>query len=262
MTGFNGLDMSLWNARCVTSSRSRGSSSMRVGRPAPWCALTRCRFRSTRTPFRKRCRITLQNINPSKPATTFYQINYTLTDVPEDCAYFHAQFRRVNPVPFGEPYTIVDGIRGQGHYVGTAMGVGVNNDGWWGEGEIKFYMDGDTEYPTICGTGTEDYFGGSYNWDVDGHYVEYSTPFLGMHQVLRPDGTYRSQHRHAMYRWHVMDPIRFENDLRVTIQALGWRSEGRYYPGQHDMSSVAYWYQTLPTAPFPELPERDALEVV
>lgn len=213
-------------------------------------------------PFRKRCRITFQNIDPHRPSTTFYQINYTLTDVPEDCAYFHAQFRRTNPVPYGEPYTIVDGIRGQGHYVGTAMGVGVNNEGWWGEGEIKFYMDGDTEYPTVCGTGTEDYFGGSYNWDVDGQYVEYSTPFLGMHQVLRPDGTYRSQHRHAMYRWHIMDPVRFENDLRVTIQALGWRSEGRYYPGQHDMCSVAYWYQTLPTAPFPELPDRNALEVV
>jgi hypothetical protein len=142
------------------------------------------------------------------------------------------------------------------------MGWGVHNSGWWGEGEVKFYIDGDAAYPTICGTGTEDYVGGSYNWDVEGQYVEYSTPFLGMHQVLRPDGTYNSQHRHAMYRWHVMDPIRFEADLRVTIQALGWRSEGRYYPGQHDICSVAYWYQTLPTAPFPELPGRDDLEVV
>lgn len=83
-----------------------------------------------------------------------------------------------------------------------------------------------------------------------------------MHQVLRPDGAYRSQHRHAMYRWHVVDPIRFTEDLRVTIQALGWRGEGRYLPGQHDICSVAYSYQTLPVAPFPILPDRDGLEVI
>lgn len=212
-------------------------------------------------PFRKRCRISLENLHPTDVRTIYYQINYTLTEVPDDCAYFHAQFRRVTPVPYKEVYTLLDGVKGRGHYVGTAMGVGVHNNGWWGEGEIKFYIDGDGEFPTICGTGTEDYFGGAFNWEVDGRYMEYSTPFLGMHQVIRPDGLYSAQHRHAMYRWHVMDPIRFEQDLRVTIQALGWRSEGRYLPGQHDISSVAFWYQTLPTVPFPLLPDRDALEI-
>ena len=213
-------------------------------------------------PFRRRCRITLENRHPTDAQPCFYQVNYTLTDVPDDIAYFHAQFRRTNPVPYGDVYTIVDGITGRGQYVGTAMGWGINNSGWWGEGEIKFYLDGDREYPTICGTGTEDYFGGSYNWEVDGQYVAYSTPFMGMHHVLRPDGTYRSQQRHAMYRWHVLDPIRFESDLRVTIQALGWRSEKRYLPGQHDICSVAYWYQTLPSSRFPLLPDRNALEIV
>jgi hypothetical protein len=213
-------------------------------------------------PFRKSCRITLENLHPTESKVCYYQINYTLTSVPEECAYFHAQFRRVNPLPYKDVYTIVDGIRGTGHYVGTSMGWGINNNSWWGEGEIKFYMDGDGDYPTICGTGTEDYFGGSYNWDVGGEYQIYSGPYLGMHQVVRPDGTYNAQHRHAMYRWHVMDPIRFEEDLKVTIQALGWRDGGRYLPGQHDMCSVAYWYQTLPAAPFPELPDRDGLEIV
>jgi len=213
-------------------------------------------------PFRSHCRITLENRHPSDTRRAFYQINYTLTDVPDDAACFHAQFRRVNPVPYGEVYTIADGIQGEGHYVGTSMGWSVNNSGWWGEGEIKFFIDGDGEFPTLCGTGTEDYFGGSYNWDVEGAYATYTTPFLGMHQVLRPDGLYSSQHRHAMYRWHVMDPVRFEQDLRVTIQALGWRSEGRYLPGQHDICSVAFWYQTLPTAPFPALGNRNALEIV
>jgi hypothetical protein len=212
-------------------------------------------------PFRKHCRIPLENLNPQDTRAAYYQINYALTDVPDDSAYFHAQFRRTNPLPFGEVYTIVDGIEGQGHYVGTSMGWSIHNTGWWGEGEIKFYIDGDAEFPTICGTGTEDYFGGSYNWDVDGRYTTYTTPFLGMHQVLRPDGLYSSQHRHAMYHWHVMDPVRFEHDLRVTIQALGWRSDGRFLPGQHDVCSVAYWYQTLPAAPFPPLPSRDGLEI-
>jgi hypothetical protein len=213
-------------------------------------------------PFRRRCRITLQNLSPKDSRNIYYQINYCLGPVPEEAAYFHAQFRRVNPLPYLQPYTIVDAIKGRGHYVGTSMGWGINNNNWWGEGEIKFYIDGDKEYPTICGTGTEDYFGGAFDWDVEGKYVTYTTAFLGMHQVIRPDGHYRAQHRHAMYRWHIMDPIRFEQDFRVTIQALGWRSEGRFLPGQHDICSVAYWYQTLPAGPFPQFPTRDQLEII
>ncbi len=212
-------------------------------------------------PFRRRCRITLENLADER-TSCYYQTDYTLTDVPEDAAYFHAQFRRVNPLPYKDVYTILDGVRGAGQYIGTYLAVGVTNTGWWGEGEIKFYLDGDGEYPTICGTGTEDYFGGSYNWDVNGQYETYTTPFLGMHQVVRPDGTYRSQTRFAMYRWHVHDPIRFHHDLRVTIQALGWRMGGRYLPLQPDMASVAYWYQTLPAAPFPPLLDRDGLEII
>ncbi len=213
-------------------------------------------------PFRKHCRITMENRHVKDRLVLYYQINYTLTDVPDDAAYFHAQWRRVNPLPYGQVYTILDGVKGKGHYVGTVMGWGINNNRWWGEGEIKFYIDGDAEFPTICGTGTEDYFGGAYNWDVAGQYTTYTTPFLGMHQVIRPDGTYNAQHRHAMYRWHIMDPVRFEQDLKVTIQALGWRSEGRFLPGTHDICSVAYWYQALPAAPFPPLPDRNGMEIV
>jgi Protein of unknown function (DUF2961) len=215
-------------------------------------------------PFQKRCRITMTNID-SKEMTLYYQINYTLTDVPDDCAYFHAQFRRTNPLPYKDVYTILEGVRGWGQYVGTYMAWGVNNTGWWGEGEIKFYMDGDDEWPTICGTGTEDYFCGSYNFDLGkehGGYREFTTPYAGLPQVIRPDGTYRAQTRFGMYRWHITDPIRFEQDLRVTIQALGWRSGHRYLPLQDDIASVAYWYQTLPSAPFPALPDKDYLEVI
>jgi hypothetical protein len=214
-------------------------------------------------PFRKRCRMTMTNIADER-MVLYYQINYTLTDVPEGVGYLHAQFRRVNPLPFKEVYTILDGVRGQGHYVGTYMAWGVNNRGWWGEGEIKFYLDGDDAFPTICGTGTEDYFCGSYNFEnrETKQYQEFTTPYAGLHQVIRPDGVYRSQTRFGLYRWHIADPIRFQQDLRVTIQALGWRSYGRYLPLQDDIASVAYWYQTLPTALFPELPGRDKLEVI
>lgn len=212
-------------------------------------------------PFRKNCRITLENLT-LRTQSLYYQVNYTLTDLPDEIAYFHAQFRRVNPLPYKTEYLLLDGVRGAGQYVGTYLAVGVNNNNWWGEGEFKFFIDGDGEFPTICGTGTEDYFGGSYNWDVNGSYVLYSTPYLGMHQLLKPDGLYQSQQRFGMYRWHIPDPIRFESDLRVVVQALGWRSGGRYLPLQVDIASVAYWYQTLPTAPFPSLPDRDTLEII
>jgi len=214
-------------------------------------------------PFRKRCRITFENL-AGEDMVLFYQINYALQEVPAETAYFHAQFRRVNPLPYKEVYTILDGVEGWGHYVGTYMAWGVNNSGWWGEGEIKFYMDGDGEFPTICGTGTEDYFCGSYNFENQAtkQYQEFSTPYAGLHQVLRPDGVYGSQMRFGMYRWHLTDPVRFEKDLRVTIQALGWRKDGRYLPLQDDIASVAYWYQTLPARPFPKLPSRDYLEII
>ena len=214
-------------------------------------------------PFRKRCRMTMTNIADER-MVLYYQINYALTEVPQDAAYFHAQFRRTNPLPYKEVYTILDGVRGQGQFVGTYMAWGVNNTGWWGEGEIKFYVDGDGQFPTICGTGTEDYFCGSYNFEnrETHQYQEFTTPYAGLPQVIRPDGLYQSQTRFGMYRWHITDPVRFKQDLRITIQALGWRSGGRYLPLQDDIASVAYWYQALPTAPFPELPDRDYLEVI
>lgn len=211
-------------------------------------------------PFRKKCKITMENLADT-PMRLYYQIDYCLTEVPEDAGYFHAQFRRTNPVPYKDVYTIVDGIKGKGHYVGTYMAWQVNNNRWWGEGEIKFFMDGDKQFPTICGTGTEDYFCGSYNFDRGGKYIEFSTPYAGLHQVIRPDGTYRANQRFGMYRWHITDPIRFEKDLKVTIQDLGWRADGRYLAQRSDISSVAFWYQQEPHKIFPKLLSKDELEV-
>jgi len=214
-------------------------------------------------PFHKKARLTMENID-DKDMVLYYQINYTLTDIPADAGCFHAQFRRVNPLPFKSIYTILDAVRGQGQYVGTYLAWGVHNTGWWGEGEIKFYLDGDQEFPTICGTGTEDYFCGSYNFEnqVTKQYQEFCTPYTGLPQVIRPDGVYSSQQRFGLYRWHIPDPVRFEKDLKVTIQALGWHlTDGRYLPLQDDISSVAYWYQKEPHQKFPALPNKDGLEI-
>ena len=211
-------------------------------------------------PFRKKCKITIENMDEEKAMNLYYQVDYTLTDVPEDAAYFHAQWRRTNPNHTSD-YTIVDNIKGKGHFVGTYLAWGVNNNGWWGEGEIKFFMDGDKKFPTICGTGTEDYFCGSYNFDRGGQYKEFCTPYAGLHQVIRPDGTYNSQQRFGLYRWHITDPIRFEKDLKVTIQDLGWRAGGRYLPQKSDIASVAFWYQAEPHNKFPEMVSWEELEV-
>ncbi len=212
-------------------------------------------------PFRKHCRMTVQNLDKDN-IFLFYQIDYTETEVPKDAAYFHAQFRRSNPTR-GAIHTLLDNVSGKGQYVGTYMTVGVTNNGWWGEGEIKFYMDGDTKFPTINGTGTEDYFLGSYDFEnpVTHQYDTFTTPYSGLAQVIKPDGLYVTQERFGLYRWHIQDPIRFEKSLKVTIQDLGWRDGGRYLQQHSDISTVSYWYQTEPHNPFPKFPTKDELEV-
>lgn len=214
-------------------------------------------------PFRKKARITLENL-ADQQMTLYYQINYALGPVTKDAAYLHAQFRREDRLQTKGLYTILDGIQGRGHYVGTYLAWEVFSPGWWGEGEIKFFMDGDTRFPTICGTGTEDYFCGSYNFDTKGpdgknRYTTFNTPYTGLAQVIPADQIYQPGQRFGLYRWHIPDPIRFEKDLRVTIQALGWQDGGRYLQLQDDIASVGFWYQTEPHAAFPPLPPREKL---
>jgi hypothetical protein len=211
-------------------------------------------------PFKRSAQLTVENIGDAD-ATLYYQITYETDRDVEELGYLHAQFRRENPLPLGNTHVILDGVAGHGHYVGTYLAWGVNNPGWWGEGELKIYLDGDDDYPTICGTGTEDYFGGAWNFDVPGRgYAEYSTPYLGMPQVIRPDGLYQSQQRFGLYRWHVLDPIHFASDLRVEIQALGWQSGGRYRLLQDDIASTAMFYLDQPSTRRPVFPHVDALQ--
>ena len=213
-------------------------------------------------PFHKKARITMENLD-DRDMTLYFQVNYTLTDVPADSAYFHAQFRRVPKLPVKQMYTILDGVRGRGQYVGTYLAWEVKSPGWWGEGEIKFYLDADKEFPTVCGTGTEHYFCGSYNFEnQETHrYQTFSTPYSGLAQVLPPDIAYKPGQRFGLYRWHIADPVRFEKELKVAIQALGWQSGGRYLPLEDDIASVGYWYQTEPHAKFPPLPDAAALAI-
>ncbi|MGB9596066.1 MAG: glycoside hydrolase family 172 protein, partial [Candidatus Poribacteria bacterium] len=141
---------------------------------------------------------------------------------------------------------ILDGIKGQGHYVGTFLAWTQFSNGWWGEGEMKFYIDGDDKFPTICGTGTEDYFGGAWCFGAT-----FSTAFLGYPLHRKESGEVP---KHGLYRWHIMDPIHFKKQLKNTIQALGWWPNGRFEPLTDDISSVGYWYQAEPHAPFPKMP--------
>ena len=212
-------------------------------------------------PFYQNARITIENIYHEK-ITVYYQIDYHAGEIPEKRGYFHAQFRRENPLKEKGIYTILDNVQGNGQYVGTYLFWGVNNNGWWGEGEIKFYLDGDKEFPTICGTGTEDYFCGSWNFDIGGKYQEFCTPYCGVPKIIRPDGLYSANQRFSMYRWHITDPIYFKEDLKVTIQALGWRNQHRYLQLRDDISSVAFWYQDSICKNFPQIPTFDDLEII
>ncbi|BDT92123.1 glycoside hydrolase family 172 protein [Nocardia sputorum] len=194
-------------------------------------------------PFRHRARITLEN-RCGREVPVYYQATYTEEDVPDDAGYLHTRWTHTTGVGTPAVHTILDTVPGPGRYVGTYLAIRPCAPGWWGEGEVKFFLDGDTDHPTICGTGTEDYFGGAWNFDLDGTYRTYSTPYLGLHQVLPPEQIYRPEQRFGMYRWHVRDPICYERELRVTVQALGWQDAATYLPlADAEVATTAWWYQ-------------------
>jgi len=223
-------------------------------------------------PFCKSARITIENDSDSTLRCLFYQIDFSLGDNhPADMGWFHAQFRRANCQPFHTDYVILDGIKGRGRYLGAVIGVrkGCANvpSQWWGEGEVKMYFDGEAQ-PTICGTGAEDYVGCA--WGLS----EVCTPEQGCVFENGYIGLF------SMYRWHISDPICFKDSFRITIMQLGYGEtdeaqallgddfrtnsadgsvERPYcmYDRSDDYCSVAYWYQTLPTMPFPPFPTRE-----
>lgn len=218
-------------------------------------------------PFGKNARITVENQHANDVGGFFYQIDYCLYDeLPPEAAYLHAQWRRERITTLGQDYVIVDGVEGAGQYIGTFLALSTLERYWWGEGELKFYLDGDERYPTICGTGMEDYFGGAWSFAAhEGNEMRettYNTPFLGYPFYADKDyGVDNHYHNRdcppmrAFYRWHVMDPIRFAQSLKVTVQQIGV-GHGGLFERQDDLSSVAYWYQAEPHGNFPALPEK------
>ncbi len=197
-------------------------------------------------PFKRHARVTFSNEAGKDLELLAFQINYALAPVPAHTGYFHAQWRRADTAQ-QNPYVILDGVKGKGRYVGTFLAYTQRRKGWFGEGEIKFFMDGDGQFPTICGTGTEDYFGGSY-----GFPESFTTAYCGT--TLPASDNHQPPNYWSLYRWHILDPICFNHDLKVTIQALGWGDDGKYKLLSDDIASVAYWYQAEPHAPFPALP--------
>jgi hypothetical protein len=217
-------------------------------------------------PFRKKARFTLTNEGPVDAFIVAYKIQYKLKKVDKSAGYFHAQYRKSITSVDNPNYTIVDNIKGKGTYIGTYLAWNALSSNWWGEGEVKFYIDGDSEYPTMADTGTEDYFAGAWgfsNMDTSDNETfqnneqAFSYPFVGM--PLAKIVNDRGPRKFSLYRWHMLDSIGFESDLKVTVQTIGWYPNfpkfKRYKPLSEDIASVAYWYQEEPHAPFPTLPD-------
>jgi hypothetical protein len=168
-------------------------------------------------PFRRNVRVEITNAGP-RPLPLYYQIDYTLErEVPEASGYLHAVFRRENPTVQQRDFVIVEGLRGPGRFLGCSIGIRVVDAGsWYGEGEVKIYRDGDRAYPTICGTGLEDYVGTA--WGMGTHVASYAGSPL---TVSNPQGGPTPDFV-GFYRWHLPDPVMFTEELRVTIQQIGY----------------------------------------
>ena len=206
-------------------------------------------------PFTERARITLTNDN-TEHATLFYQIDYTIGDNhPDDVGRLHVLFRRENPTALKEDFTILPRRNGKGRYIGAVLGIRYEDKNWWGEGEIKIYMDGDTDFPTICGTGSEDYVCLSYGMQ--------QTPFFYNGCSLNDE----KKGFVSMYRWHLPDPIYWREECRITIQQIGWSRElwedtgEALYERQDDWSAATFWYEPVPSDPLPMMPDVEARAV-
>jgi hypothetical protein len=191
-------------------------------------------------PFVKRAKFTFTN-ETDKAVPLFYQMTYTLGDKhPADVGRLHVLFRRENPTTLKEDFELLPLRRQKGRYIGSVIGVrNLHPQQWWGEGEIKVYMDGDKEYPTICGTGSEDYVG--LAWGVQ------PTPFLYNGCSLN------NKNFVSMYRWHLADPIAWQKECRITIQQIAYKKG--LEETQDDWSCATFWYEPAPSAALPPMPD-------
>ncbi|MBO9705639.1 MAG: DUF2961 domain-containing protein [Arthrobacter sp.] len=222
-------------------------------------------------PFRENARITLENQHGEDITHFFFQIDYTVGDDIGDAGYFHAQWRRSNgDLAHGQDHVILDGVDGSGTYLGTYVGIASLQRYWWGEGEVKFYVDDDDEHPTLCSTGLEDYAGGAWAFqdelrtDPEPEVITFSAPYVGypFHETEDRSGG-APFHRgmppmHGIYRWHIPDPVYFRERLRVTVQQIGTWDHGGLFERSDDICSVAYWYQDGVNQSVPTLPSAQA----
>jgi hypothetical protein len=209
-------------------------------------------------PFRSSARITVTNEGQYRTSNFYFNIDFHgVASLPEDVGYFHAQYRQqiptagVNNQPLNltgaENYVFMEAT-GRGHLVGVFQAVLQNQDGWMGEGDEMIFIDGDPQ-PAIHGTGTEDYFGGGWNFGARLGAVPFSYPLIGAPLIQNPEV---AGGRIVMYRWHVDNPVRFQRSLKMTIEhGSGNDRSDNYY-------TVAYWYQSEPHAAFPALPPAAA----
>lgn len=211
-------------------------------------------------PFNKNARITLTN-ESDVSFTLFYQIDYTINDQHQDnVGRLHVNFSRENPTTPKVDFEILPKREGKGRFIGAVLGIRTLHPGWWGEGEIKFYMDGDTEYPTICGTGSEDWIALSYEmqqtpYQYHGCNLRFISDSTTMALDLKTNQMKEMNREYiTMYRWHLPDPIYWKKDCRVTIQQIGCC----YYERKDDWSTATFWYEPVPSAPLPEMPDMQA----
>ncbi|MEM7018446.1 MAG: glycoside hydrolase family 172 protein [Pseudomonadota bacterium] len=214
-------------------------------------------------PFTENAYITLTN-EYHAPIPIYYQIDYTLGDShPDDVGRLHVLFRRENPTTLTQDFVLLPERHGIGRYLGAVIGVRPLDPRWWGEGEVKIFLDGDQEFATIVGTGSEDYVGLSYGLQP--------TPFLYQGCSFREKDNDSDTGRISMYRWHLPDPIIWHENIHVTIQQIGMDHSIRearietfqdvgehYYERADDWSTATFWYENTPSAPLSELPSLEA----
>jgi hypothetical protein len=204
-------------------------------------------------PFRERIRVELWNAS-ARATPLYFQIDFTRGEESPECGLLHAAFRRENPTRLGRDMVIAEGIAGPGRFLGCVIGVRVLSDvlmqrhfHWYGEGEVKFFLDGDREHPTICGTGFEDYAG--TGWGMGAHQA----PWSGVpHELRDPKSSAPCPDFASLYRWHGPDPIVFERELRATVQQIGavFVARGQEHlidaVAQHNPVAGAGWLRDLP----------------
>lgn len=207
-------------------------------------------------PFTKHARIEFVNESGAR-LPLFYQIDYTLGDRhDEGVGRLHAAFNRQNPTTKGDDFEILPERRARVRFLGAVLGVRPHDPLWWGEGELKAYLDDDAAFATIVGTGSEDYVGHAFGIQDEA--------FLHNGCNFREKGDAADTGMVSIYRWHLADPILCERRMRITMQQIGHRPtykartiddyKAELYERADDWSAAAFWYEAAPSAPLPPCP--------